>query len=335
MSGVLCYGEALIDFLQFQSQQQDGLNINDYRQFPGGAPANAAVALAKLGGRAQFAGQVGSDPFGEYLIHSLAHYGVDTQFTLRHETAPTPLAFVHLDASGDRSFTFMRKDSADLLLEPEQVNKAWFAKNSLLHLCSNTLTELGAVATTQTVLEQAKALNLQVCFDVNLRANLWKDQHIDIALVNQVVKQADVVKFAKEEFELLSQGHSEQYLSDCLAANCKLILITNGGDEIEYVSKQFRGFVSPAKTQVIDTTAGGDGFIGAILYLLSETIYLESLLLSEAQIQSAVAFASCAGAIAVSTQGAFPALPSFIQVSDLFHKQFSGTYDAAFLEKNT
>ena len=332
MSGVLCYGEALIDFLQFQSQEQDGLTIYDYRQFPGGAPANAAVALAKLGGRAQFAGQVGSDQFGEFLIHSLAHYGVDTQFTLKHETAPTPLAFVHLDASGDRSFTFMRKDSADLLLTPEQVSEAWFASNRLVHLCSNTLTESGAAATTQTVLEQAKALNLQVCFDVNLRANLWKGQHIDIALVNQVVKQADIVKFAKEEFELLSQDNPEQYLADCLAANCKLILITNGGDEIEYVSTQFRGFVTPAKTQVVDTTAGGDGFIGATLYLLSETIQLETLLNSEAHIQSAVAFASCAGAIAVSTQGAFPALPSFTQVSDLFNEQFSGTYDAAFLE---
>lgn len=332
MSGVLCYGEALIDFLQFQSQNQDGLTINDYRQFPGGAPANAAVALAKLGGRAQFAGQVGKDQFGEFLIQSLAHYGVDIQFTLQHETAPTPLAFVHLDASGDRSFTFMRKDSADLLLISEQVSEAWFANNSLVHLCSNTLTESGAAKTTQTVLEQAKSANLQVCFDVNLRANLWKDQHIDIALVNQVVKQADIVKFAREEFELLSQGNPEQYLSDCLAANCKLILITNGGDEIEYVTAQFRGFVSPAKTQVVDTTAGGDGFIGAVLYLLSETMQLESLLNSEAQIQSAVAFASCAGAIAVSTQGAFPALPSFAQAKNLFNEQFSGTYDAAFLE---
>ena len=330
MSGVLCYGEALIDFLQVHQQTQDGLLINDYRQFPGGAPANAAVALAKLGGHVQFAGQVGNDQFGHFIIESLAHYGVDTSFTLKHQSAPTTLAFVHLDAEGERSFTFMRKDSADLLLSPEQVSEHWFKSNKLLHLCSNTLTEDNAFKTTMTVLTSAHSYDLKVCFDVNLRANLWAENSIDIELVNQVVKRAHVIKFAYEEFELLSQGIKERYISSCFESGCQLLLITNGADEIEYITTRFRGKIKPAKVNAVDTTAGGDGFIGAILYVLSEVSTLEHLTTSESLMRAVVAFASCAGGIAVSNQGAFPALPRREQVIQLFNEQFSAL-NGAFL----
>ena len=89
MKSVLCFGEALIDMLNSGNENQDGLRINHYLQFPGGAPANVAVALAKLGGKAYFAGQVGNDMFGGYLENSLKHYGVGTRFLSRHPSAKT------------------------------------------------------------------------------------------------------------------------------------------------------------------------------------------------------------------------------------------------------
>ena len=111
-----------------------------------------------------------------------------------------------------------------------------------------------------------------------------------------------------------------------------MLLITNGGDNIEYITKHCRGSISPAKAEVIDTTAGGDGFIGAILYLLSERITLDALLNNENVLKSAIAFASCAGALAVSRQGAFPALPSLNEVDTLFNQQFSALMGAFFRE---
>lgn len=333
MSKVICYGEALIDFLQINQQSQDGINLSDYRQFPGGAPANAAVALAKLGGKSHFVGQVGDDQFGHFLINSLRHYGVNTDCTLIHKSAPTPLAFVHLDEHGERSFTFMRKDSADLKLRPDEIKSQWFKQASLVHFCSNTLTEKGAVNTTQTVLEHANANNLTICFDVTLRANLWPDSALNIALINEFVEKAQVVKFAREEFELLCQNAPEDYINRCFNGNCELLLITNGGDDIEYITKHCRGSISPAKAKVVDTTAGGDGFIGAILYLLSKCITLDALLNNENALRSAIAFASCAGALAVSRQGAFPALPSLNEVDTLFNQQFSALTGAFFRER--
>lgn len=333
MSKVICYGEALIDFLQINQHNQDGVNLSDYRQFPGGAPANAAVALAKLGGKAHFVGQVGDDQFGHFLINSLRHYGVNTDCTLVHKSAPTPLAFVHLDEHGERSFTFMRKDSADLKLRPDKIRSQWFKDASLLHFCSNTLTETNAVNTTQAVLDHASENDLTICFDVNLRANLWPNSVLNIPLINEFVKKADVVKFAREEFKLLCQNAPEDYINHCFNGNCELLLITNGGDDIEYISKKHRGFITPAQIKAVDTTAGGDGFIGAILYLLSEHISLSELTDNENALKSAIAFASCAGALAVSRQGAFPALPSLNEVTSLFNQQFSALTGAFFRER--
>lgn len=332
MSKVICYGEALIDFLQINQQVQDGVSLSDYRQFPGGAPANAAVALAKLGGKSHFVGQVGDDQFGHFLIKCLRHYGVNTEWLLIHKSAPTPLAFVHLDKYGERSFTFMRKDSADLQLRPDDIKTSWFENAEILHFCSNTLTEKGAADTTQAVLNKASENNLTICFDVNLRTNLWPNSTLNIALINEFVEKTQVIKFAREEFELLCQNEPEDYINRCFNGNCELLFITGGGDDIEYITKHHRGRISPAKAKVVDTTAGGDGFIGAILYLLSERITLDTLINNQNALKSAIAFASCAGALAVSRQGAFPALPSLNEINTLFSQQFPALTGALFLE---
>ena len=107
MSNVLCFGEALIDFLNTGQKQEERLSLNAFTQYPGGAPANAAVAVAKLGGDAAFVGQVGADMFGDFLVQSLAEYGVDTSHVLQHPTLKTALAFVARDEAGERKFSVL------------------------------------------------------------------------------------------------------------------------------------------------------------------------------------------------------------------------------------
>ena len=332
MNKVLCFGEVLIDFLQVSSEAQPPLTINDYRQFPGGAPANAAVALAKLGGNARFIGQVGNDLFGQFLLQGLADYGVDTQYCLTHKTAPTPLAFVHLDENGERSFTFLRKQSADLQLNFDDLDSACINAVNVFHFCSNTLTEPNIATTTQAVLRLAEKHQITRCFDVNLRHNLWPAGQAERDLVNQFVHQAHVVKFAREEFDYLCRNNPQQYIAECFDAGCQIILITNGAHQIEYYTPSYHGVIQPPKTKVVDTTAGGDGFIGAMLYLLSTTLPVPELLSSQDAMRFAVAFASTAGAIAVSTQGAFPALPTMEQTTRLFSTEYTDPIYLPFIE---
>lgn len=325
------FGEALIDFLNTNTHMLDGLALGDYRQFPGGAPANAAVAYAKLGGAARFVGQVGNDKFGEFLITTLNRYNVDTSCVLTSANAPTALAFVHLDDNNDRSFTFFRHQTADVSLVPEQIERQWFSGQKMLHICSNMLTTPLAYQTTQYMLAQASLHQMTISFDVNLRANLWPDHQVDVTGVNAIVHLSHIVKFAKEEFELLCQGNKQGYIKHCLAQQCRLLIITDGGNQVEYYTRTSNGMISPPQVKVVDTTAGGDGFIGALLYTLNLWQDFDGLLDNNELIASCIRFSSYGGALAVTQAGAMPALANYKQI--LHHFLRDHTSDEPILKK--
>ncbi|WP_299075329.1 carbohydrate kinase [uncultured Paraglaciecola sp.] len=313
MRPVICFGEALIDFLNFNNSQDGLLTLKEFRQYPGGAPANAAVAVAKLGGKAQFAGQVGSDSFGDFLEDALQQYGVDTSLLLRHATANTALAFVMLDESGDRSFNFFRQNTADLLFAQSQIDNSWFAHQAIVHFCSNTLTESAIADCTLALVKRAKQNDALVSFDVNLRHNLWSSGAADIALVNQLVMASDIVKFSKDELAYLAEDNQQQYLQQCLASGVKLAIVTDAQGDIFVHTQQGQFTVTPPTVHAVDTTAGGDAFIGALLFGLS--VNQDSIIQNEQALGQLIQFASHCGALAVTRLGAFPALPVFDEVA--------------------
>ncbi|GLS25173.1 carbohydrate kinase family protein [Marinibactrum halimedae] len=313
MKSVICFGEALIDFLLFNQMDQAPLTLNEFRQYPGGAPANAAVAVAKLGGHACFAGQVGDDPFGHFLADALARYHVDVRFLSKHPTAKTALAFVMLDETGDRSFSFHRDNTADILFEKSQVSDEWFENSPILHFCSNTLTDTAIAECTQHVVEKAKQHNALISFDVNLRHNLWAEGEANVARVNNLVEQSHLIKFSKEELDYLAEGDNPAYLKACLEKDCKLILVTDGPNTLRYYTRSVSGELSPPKVSVADTTAGGDAFIGGFLFALSqlddEYLVDDQLFEASSKLETLLNFAAHCGACAVTKPGAFPALP--------------------------
>ncbi|MDO6426014.1 carbohydrate kinase [Thalassotalea sp. 1_MG-2023] len=323
MKPVICFGEALIDFLNVDVQQQDKLSIKSYRQFPGGAPANAAVAVAKLGGKAHFVGQVGKDAFGDFLITSMCEYGVDVSFTYQHPTAPTALAFVMLDKDNDRSFSFYRDNSADVIFSANQIDSAWFTNKSIFHFCSNTLTTQLITESTQQAIKIAKQHSALLCFDVNLRHNLWAEGYANKERVQTFIMQADVLKFSAEELEYLADGFTAKYIQACIANGCKLLVITDGGSTVRYITPYGDYRCEPPVVEVADTTGGGDGFIGALLFMLSLIDNFDLTLQDELLLKNIINFACGCGGIAVSEQGAFPAFAQFEQALHTFNAQQS------------
>jgi len=328
MRPVICFGEALIDLLSNTQLEVDGLALPQFTQYPGGAPANAAVAVAKLGGDSHFIGQVGDDSFGRFLIQALNRYGVKTDLLSEHPSAKTALAFISLDQTGDRSFSFYRDNSADMLLSPSQIKQqlataalqSLLAQKPIFHFCSNTLTSDSITESTHYAVQQFIKAGATISFDVNLRHNLWPQNNVDINRVNELVVQANLLKFAKQEFEYLSQSSQQNgkqsYLKQCFAGRCELIIITDGGNTIEYFTQTGDRIVShsiePPVIEVVDTTAGGDGFIGGLLYGLSLSIKP----ISAQPLPQLIATAAQCGAIAVSRAGAFPALAVQDDVAD-------------------
>lgn len=318
MKPVVCFGEALIDFINKDRHADGPVTIEHFYQFPGGAPANAAVAVAKLGGNSRFLGQVGDDQFGRFLQSCLQTYRVDTRHLLMHPTAKTSLAFVMLDEEGERSFSFYRDGTADMVLTPEQLTAAMFADAGIFHFCSNTLTGPGIAQTTLSALQMAREAGAAVSFDVNLRHNLWASNEADRDSINALVYQSDVLKFSRDELEYLAGEDIDGYITHCLASGCQLLLITDGGKAIEYITPTARGRVASPKVTVVDTTAGGDAFSGGILYTLAQCEDIGAWLSSTSHVEALVTFAAHCGAHVVQKPGAFPALPTFDDVRTHF-----------------
>ena len=314
---VMAFGEALIDFLSNGATKPG--ELESFAKFPGGAPANVAVAVARLGGNSHFVGQVGDDAFGHFLKDSLAQYGVQTQGMLMTKEAKTALAFVSLDDTGERSFEFYRSPSADILFRESDFDQAWFNEpKGVFHTCSNTLTDADITQATLAGVAMAKAANWIVSIDVNLRTNLWPEGQVDKQRVIDWMQSGDVVKASLEELEVLAD-EPFALINESLAAGVSLFVLTDGANAIRfYAGERGEGQVVTPKMNVKDTTAAGDAFVGGLLYQLAERGGDRASLagFSNEELTEIVRFAAACGADSVTKLGAYPSLPSIEEANE-------------------
>ncbi|MCW4630170.1 MULTISPECIES: carbohydrate kinase family protein [Marinomonas] len=307
---VMAFGEALIDFLSNGATQAG--ELESFTKFPGGAPANVAVAVARLGGNSHFVGQVGDDAFGHFLKASLDGYGVNTENMLMTKEAKTALAFVSLDQTGERSFEFYRSPSADILFKEADFEASWFAEKGVFHTCSNTLTDADITKATLAGVSMARAAHWIVSIDVNLRINLWPNGQVDTKRVIDWMQSGDVVKASLEELAVLA-ADPFALIDESLAAGVTLFVLTDGANPIRfYTAAHGEATVLTPKVEVKDTTAAGDAFVGGLLYKLAEQGGDRASLhtLSAQELVDIVRFAAACGADSVTKLGAYPSLPT-------------------------
>ena len=161
---VVCLGELLIDFVANESGVTVG-EASGFEKKPGGAPANVAVAVRKLGHDSTFLTQVGDDPFGHYLAGVLKDEGVDTSGISYSQTARTALAFVSLAADGERDFMFYRHPSADMLMTEDDLKLDLLDNADIFHFGSITLIDDPARTATLAAAQTAIDRGLLVSYD--------------------------------------------------------------------------------------------------------------------------------------------------------------------------
>ncbi|UYG06882.1 carbohydrate kinase family protein [Halomonas sp. M4R1S46] len=311
MLPVIAFGEALVDMLSSRLGDADDGTPETFTPYAGGAPANVAVACARLGAPSRFLGMLGDDHFGDFLAVELAAQGVDLSGVARTREARTALAFVSRDADGERTFDFYRPPAADLLYRLEHLPAGIFAEPAILHLCSNSLTEPAIADTTLAMAEMAARAGCLVSVDANLRHNLWAEGRADPALVTRLLDAADLLKLSREELDFLRGDHPEaNWLAERLAAGVKLAVITDGGGDVRALGAGLSLAVTPPAVEPVDTTAGGDAFIGGLLAGLSEHGFEEGWHRDSDRLEAALAFACRCGAHAVTRPGAYVALPT-------------------------
>ena len=259
MKKVVAIGELLIDFVP----QQKGCSLDEVTHFErvaGGAPANVAAAVARLGGRAAMVSQVGEDAFGTHILKVLRSNGVDTTHVFRTGRANTGLAFVSLDATGNREFSFFRNPSADLFLSQDQITADIFDDCAALHFCSVDLVDWPVRAAHRKAIGLARRAGAIVSFDPNVRLPLWSSPEECQAAIREFLPYADLVKLSDDEVEFVTGCADERDAAEKLfAMGCRLLIVTRGTDgSAAYTSAGAQGFAETLRVPVTDTTGAGD-----------------------------------------------------------------------------
>jgi fructokinase len=303
----LCaFGELLIDVTPYGVSDK-GYPVSEFN--PGGAPANVAVACVNLGMQASFIGQVGRDYFGAFLKEVLRDKGVDVEGLLMSEEHLTTLAIVNLDEQGERSFSFYRKQGADVMIEMNDLFRKKIHEADVFHLGSVSMSDEPSRTTSFECLEYAKKQGKIITYDPNLRELLWTDLKEAKKQILRGLPYATIVKLSEEELEFLtgSKDPVDSAQKLCEDYQIPLLLITFGAQGSAYCFKQQYKKVEPFKVQAIDTTGAGDGFFGGFLsqYMRRATLIMD---LSPEDIESMLRFANACGAYATQKKGAIGAL---------------------------
>jgi fructokinase len=311
MKGIITLGEALIDFIPLDE------NNMSFKKNPGGAPANVAVGLSKLGAKATFVGKVGNDVLGDFLKETLDEKGVNTDSMLLTDEARTGLVFVTLDKSGERSFSFYINPSADTFLSQDDIDPEIFKEHKILHFGSISLIHEPARSATKYAVQQAKENGMIISYDPNLRLNLWTDAESAKAGIVSMLGEADILKISDEELEFITGRDDVEFGVKQLKEeyNIPLIYVTFGSKGSYYYYKDELEFVPAIKVETVDTTGAGDAFVSGILYNLNKTDK-EISELDKEFLNSTTRFASISGALAASQKGAMSALPTLEQVKE-------------------
>ncbi|WP_336233941.1 aminoimidazole riboside kinase [Enterobacter bugandensis] len=291
MEKIWVLGDAVVDLLP------DG--EGKLLQCPGGAPANVAVGIARLGGKSAFIGRVGDDPFGRFMAKTLADERVDVKHMRLDPAHRTSTVVVDLDDHGERSFTFMVRPSADLFLEPADLPT--FSAGEWLHVCSIALSaEPSRSATFQAMADILEAGGY-VSFDPNIRPDLWPDENALRRCLEQALQSADVVKLSVEELAFLTGDADVQGGLNTLMQRCpaRLVLVTQGKEGVIAWHQGAVKHYPATPVQCVDTTGAGDAFVAGLLYGLA----------AGQELVPAIALAQRCGALATTAKGAMTALP--------------------------
>lgn len=312
MKKIFCIGELLIDFVA-ERQGNDLSKANVFTKKAGGAPANVACAIAKLGGKSAFVGCVGMDPFGTFLLNVLKGSKVDISMAERSETFTT-LAFVSLAEDGERDFVFSR--GADKELKYDPALKKGF-KGNMVHLGAATALLGGNLEDAYNrYCSDAFAQNAFISFDPNFRGDLWKgNETVFIKKCKSYIEKSQLCKFSLEEAFLLSGTSNLDKACEVLhRMGVKIITITLGKDGTLVSTPKLKQTVPSIKVVPVDTTGAGDAFIGCLLQQISTLQDAHAIVSDPLLLAQMVGRANKAGAITTTKYGAIEALPEQYQL---------------------
>lgn len=312
MIDVVALGELLIDFTMDRADESGYPTMTAH---PGGAPANFLSALAKFGRKTALLGKVGTDKFGRLLLDTLKHAGVETRGLVAADDVFTTLAFVTLDETGDREFSFARKPGADTCLCFDEIDLDLIDQAKVFHFGTLSLTDEPARSATVQAVAYAKEKGKLITFDPNLRKPLWKDLAAAKEQMLWGLLKADVVKISDEEVEFLFGLSPEDGAKHILEHyGVKLVFVTCGAAGCYYMNSAACGHVPGLNgIRVVDTTGAGDIFGGSVVHKL--LVYGKAPQeLTVDELADCVRFACVSAGLSTTRAGGISSVPEYEDV---------------------
>jgi fructokinase len=327
MIDLVCLGEFLIDM--FPAELGRSLvEVSAFHPKPGGAPANVAVAAARLGANSAFIGKVGDDLFGHFLADVLVQEGVETRGMRYDRQARTTMAIIAMPDENTAEFVFYRNPGADMLLQAAELDRDLLSQTRAFHFGSLSLTDEPVRGATLEAIKIASDAGALISYDVNYRPTLWRDPGEALEQATAMLPLVNLLKVNEAELALLS-GREDLDPSDHaqLAAASKkliehgpdLVVVTLGPDGSFFQAAADGEYVAPFRVKTVDAVGCGDAFVAGLLTRLVVGHDWRDRL-SPDQLRDTLRYANAVGALTSLTQGVIPALPTADRV-DKFLKE--------------
>jgi fructokinase len=311
---VLCLGEVLLDNLSDQPGRPLE-QVMSWTSYPGGAPANVACALVKLGTTAGFIGCVGQDEAGRALVNLLSTTGVDVSGVQQHPTAPTREVYVVRNEKGDRHFAGFGKrrsnEFADTRLQADALPNQRFETAEFLVFGTLELAYPDSAVAIARALELAEQHFVKLFLDVNWRPVFWENEDTAKQIISQLVKQVDFLKLSAEEADWLFDTRDPEVIAHRLA-DLEGVVITDGDRGCMYSMSGHCGSLPAFDVEVEDTTGAGDAFLAGFLHQLC--VQGMRSLSDPLAVQRMIRYASATGALTTTRAGAIAAQPTAAEV---------------------
>lgn len=332
---ITCLGELLVDMFPAETGRRI-VEVSAFRPVPGGAPANAAVAAARLGAKSAFIGKVGDEAFGHHLAEVLAAEGVDVRGVRFDEEARTTIAFIAKPDENHAEFVFYRNPGADTRLRADELDRGLLSTSKVLHFGLLSLSEEPIRSATWEAVRVARAGGALISFDVNFRPTLWRNPREAYDQAMSMLSHADLVKLNEIEIELVTDvrltphdfemkaGDPESKVrqleakirpavQSVLGRGPKLCVVTFGPFGSYFQTAECAGFVPGFRVKAVDALGCGDAFTAGLLWQLVGSGDWQSRLRDD-RLREILQYANAVGAITAQTAGVIPALPRAAQV---------------------
>lgn len=305
---VLAIGECLVDLIA--ENQQDLLHADRLVIREGGAPANVAVALARLDVPVRLGAVVGHDSFGLRLRDALRHEGVDVDAMRLTRDAATSLALAWTNDRGDGEFQLLRL--ADRLFSSDDANRAAPGQASALVMGSVMLSDPLSRRGASAALALAQANNVSVLFDVNLRRSLWPTVAQVRSVIEPFLREAFMIKVSLDDARGVWGDETPEAAIERLSGYPAMtIVVTDGSRGVWYRNRHEKSRYLPVfDVDVVEPTGAGDAFTAAMTARLLDRRWMSPD-------DDDVRFAMAAGALATTKAGAWPGLPTRSEVEAL------------------